>query len=199
MLISLLKKYECLVATAESCTGGAIAKAFTDQAGSSAWYDQGWVTYSAHGKHQQLGVDRSLLQDSMVSQEVAIAMAIGALSRSQAQLSISVTGVAGPSGGSQQTPVGCCWFGFAIAKQLALKLGDPKDLEAQLVAFASLSKLPIQAWSLVANPDLRQERGQLHLAVCCYFPGDRAAIRASAVQLPFQLLPALFEVAESQN
>lgn len=178
----------CLVTTAESCTGGAIAAALTEVAGSSAWYDQGWVTYSADGKHHQLGVDLALLKNTMVSQEVAMQMAFGALQRSCAQLAVSVTGVAGPSGGSLETPIGCCWFGFAFAQEISTFFGDRAVFEQRLQAFKVLSQFQsIQSISCMTHADIQ------HILVCCQWSGDRSTVRASAVEFTLQFLTGLFE------
>ncbi|MEQ1929557.1 MAG: nicotinamide-nucleotide amidohydrolase family protein [Parvularculaceae bacterium] len=102
------------VATAESCTGGMIAAALTDIAGSSAVFDRGFVTYSNEAKTELLGVPAALVErHGAVSQEVAGAMAEGALGLSRADVAVSVTGIAGPSGGSAEKPVGLVWFGLA--------------------------------------------------------------------------------------
>ena len=104
-----------MLATAESCTGGLIAGACTDLAGSSAWLERGFVTYSNAAKSQMLGVDAALIaQHGAVSEPVARAMAQGALVHAQAQVALAVTGVAGPSGGSAEKPVGTVWFGWAL-------------------------------------------------------------------------------------
>jgi nicotinamide-nucleotide amidase len=101
------------VATAESCTGGFIAKLLTDIAGSSDWFDSGVVCYSNAAKVWQLGVPRSLLaRHGAVSAEVARAMAIGALRRTRANCVAAVTGIAGPTGGVPGKPVGTVWFAF---------------------------------------------------------------------------------------
>ncbi len=103
-----------MFATAESCTGGMIAAACTDLAGSSAWFDRGFVTYSNDAKTDMLGVDPDLIEThGAVSEAVAIAMAEGAIKHSNAALAVAVTGVAGPTGGSADKPVGTVWFGFA--------------------------------------------------------------------------------------
>ena len=105
-----------LLATAESCTGGGIASAVTDVSGSSAWFDRGFVTYSNAAKQELLGVPAATLDThGAVSEATARAMASGALARSAAQLTVAVTGVAGPSGGSPAKPVGTVWFGYAAA------------------------------------------------------------------------------------
>jgi nicotinamide-nucleotide amidase len=103
-----------VAATAESCTGGLVAAAITDVAGSSAWFDRGFVTYSNAAKHDLLGVPLALIDaHGAVSEAVARAMAEGALAHSRADLAVAITGVAGPGGGTAQKPVGMVCFGFA--------------------------------------------------------------------------------------
>jgi len=107
-----------MIATAESCTGGLVAAALTSIAGSSDVFERGFVTYSNEAKAQMLGVDPALIHThGAVSQEVAIAMAACALRQSRAQLSVAVTGIAGPGGGSAEKPVGLVHF--AAAKELS--------------------------------------------------------------------------------
>lgn len=99
------------VAAAESCTGGWIAKCITDIAGSSEWFDRGFVTYSDEAKMELLGVSRSVLAEhGAVSEDAVRAMTEGALERSRADLAVSVSGVAGPGGGTEEKPVGTVWF-----------------------------------------------------------------------------------------
>ena len=107
------------VATAESCTGGLIAAACTDLAGSSAWFERGFVTYSNAAKTEMLGVNAALIAEhGAVSEPAARAMAQGALQHSQAQVALAVTGVAGPAGGSADKPVGTVWFAWDLAGQV---------------------------------------------------------------------------------
>jgi nicotinamide-nucleotide amidase len=114
---ALLRKQR-KICTAESCTGGLIAKTFTDLAGSSDWFDRGFVTYSNAAKSEMLGVPASLIEDyGAVSEPVANAMASGALRHSEADYAIAVTGVAGPGGGSEEKPVGTVWIAVACAHQ----------------------------------------------------------------------------------
>ena len=109
-----LKERGLMMATAESCTGGLIAGACTDVSGSSDWFERGFVTYSNAAKTELLGVPGELIaQHGAVSEAVARAMAAGALAHSPAQLAVAVTGVAGPTGGSADKPVGTVWFGWA--------------------------------------------------------------------------------------
>jgi len=108
-----------MMATAESCTGGLIAAACTEIAGSSQWFDRGFVTYSNDAKVESLGVDPALLaQHGAVSEVVARAMAFGAIRHSKAKASVAVTGIAGPTGGSVDKPVGTVWFGFMVDGRL---------------------------------------------------------------------------------
>jgi nicotinamide-nucleotide amidase len=104
-----------LLATAESCTGGLIIAALTDIPGSSAMVDRGFITYSNEAKREMLGVSEDTLDDyGAVSRETALEMASGALAHSRAGIALSVTGIAGPDGGSAEKPVGLVWFGLAI-------------------------------------------------------------------------------------
>jgi nicotinamide-nucleotide amidase len=104
-----------MLATAESCTGGMIAAALTDIAGSSAVVDRGFVTYSNDAKMEMLGVRPETLEaHGAVSRETAVEMAAGALAHSRAGIAVSVTGIAGPGGGSAEKPVGLVWFGLAV-------------------------------------------------------------------------------------
>lgn len=104
-----------VLAVAESCTGGGIGYAVTQVAGSSGWFDRGFITYSNEAKEQMLGVPAALIaQHGAVSEPVARAMALGALARSGAQLSVAVTGVAGPGGGTRAKPVGTVCFGWVL-------------------------------------------------------------------------------------
>lgn len=103
-----------MIATAESCTGGMIAAALTDIAGSSAVVDRGFVTYSNEAKMDMLGVLPTTLKDhGAVSEQTAREMALGALKNSRADVSVAVTGIAGPGGGSDEKPVGLVYMGIA--------------------------------------------------------------------------------------
>ena len=103
--------------TAESCTGGYLAKCLTDVAGSSDYFERGWVTYSNGAKQAELGVTASQLSRfGAVSEEVALAMVRGALERTKADHAIAVTGVAGPAGGSREKPVGTVWIGWGTRR-----------------------------------------------------------------------------------
>jgi nicotinamide-nucleotide amidase len=103
-----------VLATAESCTGGWVAECVTSVAGSSDWYDRGFVTYSDASKEELLGVRRATLErHGAVSEETAREMAAGALARSRAALAVAVTGIAGPGGGTPAKPVGTVCFAWA--------------------------------------------------------------------------------------
>ena len=106
------------IATAESCTGGWLAKCLTDLPGSSDYLERGWVTYSNEAKQTELGVDgRLLAQFGAVSEEVALAMAQGALAGSGAHHATAITGIAGPAGGSAAKPVGTVWIAWGYRKR----------------------------------------------------------------------------------
>ena len=107
-----------MLATAESCTGGWIAQVVTGVAGSSAWFDRGFVTYSNQAKEEMLGVDgTTLAAHGAVSAPVVTAMATGALARSQARVAVAISGIAGPGGGSAEKPVGTVFIAWALAGQ----------------------------------------------------------------------------------
>jgi nicotinamide-nucleotide amidase len=113
-LLDLCKARKLMVATAESCTGGLVAGALTDIAGSSAVVDRGFVTYTNEAKHQMLGVPNATLErHGAVSRETAEAMARGALGHASADLAVAITGIAGPGGGSADKPVGLVHFAAA--------------------------------------------------------------------------------------
>ncbi len=108
---------------AESCTGGLIAKTCTDLAGSSDWFDRGFVTYSNAAKSEMLAVPASIIEDyGAVSEPVATAMASGALRHSEAAYAVAVTGIAGPGGGSADKPVGSVWIAVASASRQQAQL-----------------------------------------------------------------------------
>lgn len=136
-----LLKHSHLLATAESCSGGMIAAACTDLAGSSQWFERGFVTYSNAAKVEMLGVPAALIeQEGAVSEAVARAMADGALAHSQAHVSLAVTGVAGPTGGSEAKPVGTVWFAWCVNGETHSEMqhfaGDRAAIRAATVRYA---------------------------------------------------------------
>lgn len=137
-----LQQHGLMMVTAESCTGGWIAKALTDLAGSSAWFDTGVVTYSYEAKEALLGVNpRTLEQFGAVSEETVLEMVSGALARFGAGVAVAVTGIAGPSGGTADKPIGTVWIGwkrrggYAHARVFAFS-GDREAVRRQTVAAA---------------------------------------------------------------
>jgi nicotinamide-nucleotide amidase len=133
--------HNLMVAVAESCTGGGIASAMTSLAGSSHWFDRGFVTYSNSAKIEMLGVATSLLATyGAVSEQTAAAMAQGALANSHAGISVAVTGIAGPDGGTEQKPVGTvclAWSnGQTTRTTTMLFTGDRASIREQAVALA---------------------------------------------------------------
>ncbi len=133
---------EMMVTCAESCTGGLAAGALTDIAGSSAWFERGFVTYSNHAKIEMLGVAPDLIEmHGAVSEDVARAMAEGALLESRAQVAFSITGIAGPGGGTRDKPVGTVCFGWVLMEQPAQSetqhfAGDRAQVRQQSVRHA---------------------------------------------------------------
>jgi nicotinamide-nucleotide amidase len=139
-IFSLLKRRGGMLATAESCTGGMIAAAITDVAGSSEFFDRGFITYANQSKIDMLDVlPETLERHGAVSEQTASEMALGALNASRATCAVSVTGIAGPGGGTADKPVGLVYMGVAVRGE------------------------PVQTFRHI-------------------FTGDRAAIRAQAVQ-----------------
>jgi len=137
-----LKAQGATVTTAESCTGGWIAKVLTDISGSSAWFERGFVTYSNEAKSQMIGVgEDTLLNHGAVSEPVVVEMAIGALRAARATYALSVSGIAGPDGGSEEKPVGTVWFGLACANGQGFTRrerfkGDRESVRRQATAYA---------------------------------------------------------------
>ncbi|MFD2158511.1 competence/damage-inducible protein A [Rubritalea tangerina] len=130
VVVDLLTEKGLLIATAESCTGGAIASRLTDVAGASEVFTHGFVSYSNAAKSQLLGVDEAALEaHGAVSEVVAKAMAEGALQQSGADIAVAVTGIAGPGGGSEEKPVGTVWIGLAVRGRevAAVRAFYPKD------------------------------------------------------------------------
>jgi nicotinamide-nucleotide amidase len=127
------------LATAESCTGGWVAKVVTDIPGSSAWFDRGFVTYSNQAKEELLGVSpTSLDTQGAVSEVVVREMALGALARSHARIALAVSGIAGPDGGSDDKPVGSVWFAWALPSDPWKTEGDGTgtQVHTQFLCFA---------------------------------------------------------------
>ncbi|UOO88337.1 nicotinamide-nucleotide amidase [Vitreoscilla massiliensis] len=129
------------VTCAESCTGGLLAANLTRLPGSSAWFDMGFVTYSNEAKQQLLNVNPTTLAHyGAVSEEVVREMALGALISSKADYALSISGIAGPSGGSEDKPVGLVWFGLASKKRIwaesKLFNGERDQIRAQAVQYA---------------------------------------------------------------
>jgi len=131
-----------MVATAESCTGGWVAKVVTDVAGSSRWFERGFVTYTNESKQELLGVPAEVLAaEGAVSAATVAAMARGALARSRAQLSCAISGIAGPGGATPDKPVGLVWFAWAVRggtvrSERRVFAGDREAVRRQAVAYA---------------------------------------------------------------
>jgi len=131
-----------MLATAESCTGGWVSKVVTDIPGSSAWFDSGFVTYGDLAKQDLLGVSTAAIADcGAVSEEVALAMAQGALEHSRADVAVAITGIAGPAGGTEDKPVGTVCFAWVRKDRIPLSqrvqfAGDREEVRHQSVRLA---------------------------------------------------------------
>jgi len=137
-----LKRRQATVTAAESCTGGWIAKVFTDISGSSTWFERGFVTYSNEAKQQMVGVqDTTLQQHGAVSEQTVREMATGAAKAAAAEYAIAVSGIAGPEGGTPDKPVGTVWFAIVgpegrVLAQRQIFAGDRDAVRRQSVAWA---------------------------------------------------------------
>ncbi|OOZ41298.1 nicotinamide-nucleotide amidase [Solemya elarraichensis gill symbiont] len=118
-LAEILRAQQRMLVTAETCTGGWIAKSCTDITGSSAWFERGFVTYTNNAKQQMLGVSAATLEaNGAVSEAVVAEMVTGAMMHSPADLAVAVSGIAGPGGGSEEKPVGTVCFAWASGKKI---------------------------------------------------------------------------------
>ena len=132
-------KRDVSLVTAESCTGGLLSSLLTQEAGSSKWFDRGFVTYSNNSKIYSLGVQGETLENfGAVSQEVANEMSTGALKNSEANLGISITGIAGPEGGSLAKPVGTVYFSIANQEKVILEHKSDFDGSRETIRKASV-------------------------------------------------------------
>lgn len=149
-LADRLRALQWRMATAESCTGGLVAACCTALAGSSDWFERGWVTYANAAKAQALGVDTAVIAaHGAVSEPVARAMALGAARAAAVPAALAITGIAGPGGGSAAKPVGTVWFGWCVQGRLDAECqhlgGDRAAVRAAAVEYALaglLARLP---------------------------------------------------------
>ena len=138
---AMLQQKCWVLATAESCTGGMLAEVITSIAGSSLWFDRAFISYSNQAKIDMLGVQEATLETyGAVSEQVVNEMALGAFHNSDASIAVSITGIAGPSGGTQSKPVGMVCFGFAYNAQIITTTqffnGNRIEIRQQAVVFA---------------------------------------------------------------
>ena len=141
VLSKLLISNDLTISVAESCTGGSLSRALTSIPGASSYFDCGYITYSNQSKTEMLGVDIQTIKTfGAVSEEVALEMAIGLATRSHSDIAVSVTGVAGPTGGTSEKPVGMVCFGFSCggktSKSTQLFSGDRASIVSQSVSYA---------------------------------------------------------------
>ena len=141
VLSKLLISNDLTISVAESCTGGSLSRALTSIPGASSYFDCGYITYSNQSKTEMLGVDVQTIKTfGAVSEEVALEMVIGLATRSHSDIAVSVTGVAGPTGGTSEKPVGMVCFGFSYEGKTStstqLFSGDRASIVSQSVSYA---------------------------------------------------------------
>lgn len=159
----LLQGSHTMVATAESCTGGWVSEAITEVPGCSEWFDRGFVTYSNQAKKDMLGVKASSLERyGAVSEKVVCEMAKGALKHSKASYALAISGVAGPSGGTDDKPVGTVWFAWASRQGVECAHmffeGERQDIRASAVLFALQGfNTRIRGWRDASTPASKKE------------------------------------------
>ena len=154
LLARRLKQAELFISTAESCTGGMVSSALTDIQGASNWYRQGWITYSNESKTEELGVSEELFIEEegyagAVSQEVASAMAEGAAMKSGSEVAIGVTGIAGPTGSTENKEVGLVWVGIFIEGEIITKSAEfgHGNRHSNKEAFSTFAlRVALEAW-----------------------------------------------------
>jgi nicotinamide-nucleotide amidase len=193
------------VVTAESCTGGWIAKAFTDAAGSSRWFESGYVTYSNAAKARDLGVsERTLQVHGAVSEPTVREMAAGALRATGADVSIAVSGIAGPDGGSAEKPVGTVWFcvgrrvsgaglrdaggGGGSGSSSGTDPGLPLEANAALGSRATAGPSAAVRSNTAAGPNAAAGPDIELISEGEVFAGDREAVRRAAVRRALELM-----------
>ena len=141
-LTALLQQRGLMISCAESCTAGLVCKLLTDQAGSSQWFERGFITYSNQSKQEMLGVRPETLQEhGAVSRETVSEMVQGALSNSNADVALAISGIAGPDGGSREKPIGTVWFAWADKsvghkEQVRQFAGDRDSVRQQAARYA---------------------------------------------------------------
>jgi nicotinamide-nucleotide amidase len=145
-----LQQLNLTITCAESCTGGGLAYALTGVAGSSAWFNQSAVTYSNQAKQTLLGVSsRTLIAHGAVSEQTVSEMAKGAATLAHANMAISISGIAGPGGGTPDKPVGTVWFGFALEAEVQTRhqvfSGDREQVRLEAIQFALAEALNLLA------------------------------------------------------
>lgn len=183
-LSDLLTRAGYSMATAESCTGGMIAAMCTDVAGSSGWFRGGVVSYANDIKESLLGVPSAVLEThGAVSGEVVRHMAAGALHVCGAQAAVAVSGVAGPSGGKPEKPVGTVWIGVAVEENPGACSFDPGSMDAKFPGCLRVTSA---------------ERSFIVYAVRYMFPGDRTAIRKQTAIQALEELTALLESGQER-
>ena len=171
------------VASVESCTGGGVAYAITEVAGSSQWFEKSWVTYSNQAKHEEVGVTLDTLDKfGAVSSEVVREMAEGGLRKSGADLCVSISGIAGPGGGSPTKPVGLVWFAIAMLKE-----NNFNESDSALEDAARHNDNTRQLGNALPNKQVLSQGAIIpSVHTRCFsrcFSGDRQQVREQAIHL----------------
>ncbi len=177
------------VATVESCTGGGLAYAITEVAGSSQWFNQSWVTYSNQAKHALVGVSQQTLDTyGAVSEQVVIEMATLAAVKANADLCIAVSGIAGPSGGTKDKPVGLVWFAIAGNALSALQIKSQtlaKTVENKVAVNSATNSIPARE---VKSSSIMDNDSNNVITFYRRFSGDRKQVREQAIILGLEKL-----------
>ena len=177
------------IVTAESCTGGWIAKAFTDAAGSSRWFEGGYVTYSNTAKTRDLGVsERTLAEHGAVSEPTVREMAAGALRATGADVSIAVSGIAGPDGGSIEKPVGTVWF--CVGRRILgaeLRGGTSSGSSGAAAGPAAGANVAVES-KAAAGPNAAAGLDVELISEGEVFAGDRETVRRASVRRALELV-----------
>lgn len=193
----ILTALKLKLSVAESCTGGLLGAAITQVSGVSSWFEGGFITYSNTAKQELLGVDAKILQKyGAVSALTVCQMAAGACRKNQTEIAISISGIAGPLGGSDGKPVGTVWIGLRLPKNLdesKKKISNKQDSKKDSSWIVSTQLLQ-NAYKLRETPVLALDGGEVR-AREFHFEGDRTAIRQSAVLMALYFLYEYLKVS----
>jgi len=194
-LAELLIQLNWQMVTAESCTGGQIATTLTELSGCSQWFAGGWVTYSNQMKQECLGVTTDALSYGAVSRQVVENMALGAVKAGHANFGVSVSGVAGPQGGTSEKPVGCVWLGWLLENPQSIpldRINISQSSELVELNISNTAKLPIQQ----QTKQTQEHQGNILVSARFQFTGNRRRIRICAVEQSLSIGCQLLSIIE---